>query len=44
MKKVTPTHYLHEIFSIQEIYLVSVHHIITALFIEMPELKTPQTV
>lgn len=41
-KKKAQIYCFHQFFSIQEIYLVSVHHIITALFTEMPGLKTPQ--
>lgn len=40
----TPIHCLHPIFSIPGIHLVHMHHVITALFREMPELKTPQMV
>lgn len=40
----TPIHCLHPIFSIPGIHLVHMHHAITALFSEMPELKTPQMV
>lgn len=44
MKKMTPIHCLHAIFSIPGIHLVHMHHAITALFSEMLELKTPQMV
>lgn len=43
MKKMTPIHCLHPIFSFLGIHLVCMHHAITELFSKMPELKAPQT-
>lgn len=44
MKKITPIHCLHPIFSFPGIHLVHMQHAITVLFSKMPELKAPQTV